>query len=455
MKRRVVYLIGVMIFFLSCGEALAQTSIKISGMAQIPNYNIAKAREDAISNALMSAVSVKALELISAQDAAKNFQKINEMISSRAKDFVETYKVLTEACVGKNCQVLVEAGIASEKLKQAMSAFGKIEDKPLTASSEPKAPENKPDINPPPPKQDDEIRFEPLPDIKPDPKPQPPADVKTPKSFSKVLMMVAEQNIDSPYPQYWWKSRIDASPTFSEKVMNAKLTEKGFSLVEHPNGIADPALRVSVMYQADIDNGDALKVGRVLKAELVIAGKTIVYAAPGTSSDRQQSFSATVTARVIRTDTGEQIASTMQTALVPSKDEVAGTKEALEKASTLAMEDLASQISAASQSKAAIPPDTAPPAAPSVMAEWIDMSVIGSANIGNFIRFRRGIGELQGVRELKVIESKGNEAKLSVSYEGSFQQFTDLLKKTDFQLFNIVIRETFQNKIKLELMPKP
>ena len=191
MKRRVVYLIGVMIFFLSCGEALAQTSIKISGMAQIPNYNIAKAREDAISNALMSAVSVKALELISAQDAAKNFQKINEMISSRAKDFVETYKVLTEACVGKNCQVLVEAGIASEKLKQAMSAFGKIEDKPLTASSEPKAPENKPDINPPPPKQDDEIRFEPLPDIKPDPKPQPPADVKTPKSFSKVLIMVA------------------------------------------------------------------------------------------------------------------------------------------------------------------------------------------------------------------------------------------------------------------------
>ncbi|NJL60127.1 MAG: hypothetical protein HC887_11320, partial [Desulfobacteraceae bacterium] len=68
---------------------------------------------------------------------------------------------------------------------------------------------------------------------------------------------------------------------------------------------------------------------------------------------------------------------------------------------------------------------------------------------------RRGVGEFQGVRELKVIESKGNEAKLSVSYEGSFQQFTDLLKQTDFQLFAVSIREAAQNRIKLELMPKP
>lgn len=447
-KSRKMYLTVITVFiFLCCGAEASQESkisVKTTGSVQITNYNVAKAREEAISNALMTAVNVKALEFLSAQDAAKNFQKINETVFTRYKDFIETYKVLAEACVGKTCQVMIEAGISSEMLKQAMSAFGKIEEK---QSSEPKL-DKLPEIKPQPPK-DDEIRFDPLPEIKHETKPQPPADVKTSKSLPKVLMMAAEQNIDSPYPQYWWKSRIDASLTFSEKIMNSKIAEKGFTIIEHPNGISDSALRISVMYQADIDNGDALKVGRLLQAEVVIAGKTIVYAVPGSSSDRQQSFSATVTARAIRTDTGEQIASTMQTAMIPNKDEVAGSKEALEKSSVLAMEDLSSQISAAWQGGASAKPES--PA----FVEWLELSVSGTANIGNFIRFRNTVSDIKGVRELKVLESKGNEAKLSVSFESSPQNFADMLKKTDFQVFNVNVKEVVQNRIKIELIIKP
>lgn len=447
-KSRKMYLTVIAMFiFLCCGAEASQeskTSVKTTGSVQITNYNVAKAREEAISNALTTAVSVKALEFLSAQDAAKNFQKINETVFARSKEFIETYKVLAEACVGKSCQVMIEAGISSEMLKQAMSAFGKIEEK---QSSEPK-PDKQPEIKPPP--KDDEIKFDPLPEIKYETKPQQPVDVKTPKSLPKVLMMVAEQNIDSPYPQYWWKSRIDASPTFSEKIMNPKITEKGFTIIDHPNGISDSALRISVMYQADIDNGDAVKVGRLLQTEVVIAGKTIVYAVPSSSSDRQQSFSATVTARAIRTDTGEQIASTMQTAMIPNKDEVAGSKEALEKASILAMEDLSSQISAAWHGGASVKPEFSP-----AFVEWLELSVSGTANIGNFVRFRKIVSEIQGVRELKVVESKGNEAKLSVSYESSPQNFADMLKKADFQVFNISIKEVVQNRIKIELIIKP
>jgi hypothetical protein len=433
-----------MLFLLLSGISLAEDgkTVKSAGTSPIYNNNIAKAREDAISHALAAAVNIKASEFLSGQDFARNFQKISEMSYSRNKDFIETYKVIAESCTGKTCQVLMEAGIAAEPLKQALSAFGKIETKSESFPNVAAIPTKKPDT---PSEPLPDIKHEPLPDIKPDPKP--PIEPKQPKALPKILLLLAEQNIENAYPQYWWRGNPQAS-VLSEKIISQKMTEKGFSIADHAGGIPDGSLRIFVMYQADIDNNDALKIGRMLQAEVVIAGKSMVYTVPG--SPGEPSFSATTTARAIRTDTGEQIGSTLQTALTVNKDESKGSKDALEKAAYLASEELAAHISIAWQVPAAPKPEIRP------ITEWIELSVSGASNIGNFIRFRKVLSEMPAVRELKVIESRGGEAKIGVSFEGgNAQALADVIKQTDFQLFAVAVRQVAENRIRLELVPKP
>lgn len=428
--------LGCLLFLLLSGISLAEDgkTVKSAGTSPIYSNNIAKAREEAITNALAAAVNIRASELLSAQDFARNFQKISEISYSRSKDFIETYKVIAESCAGKTCQVLMEAGIAAEPLKQAISAFGKIETKPEPLPAA--IPTKKPDMP-----------SEPLPDIQPDPKPQMPVEPKLPKALPRILLLVAEQNIENAYPKYWWRGSPQVS-VLSEKIISGKMTEKGFAIADHAGGIPDGSLRIFVIYQADIDNNDALKIGRMLQAEVVIAGKSMVYSVPG--SPGEPSFSATTTARAIRTDTGEQIGSTLQTALTVNKDESKGSKDALEKAAYLASEDLAAQISVAWQVTASPKPEIRP------AAEWIELSVSGVSNIGNFIRFRKVLSDMPAVRELRVLESRGGEAKLSVSFEGgNAQSLADVIKQTDFQLFGAAIRQVAENRIRLELVPKP
>ncbi len=440
--------LGCLLFLLLAGISLAEDgkTVKSAGTSPIYNNNIAKAREEAISYALAAAVNIKASEFLSGQDFAKNFQKINEISYSRAKDFIETYKIIAESCAGKICQVMMEAGISAEPLKQAISAFGKIETKPEPPAA---VPIKKPDT-PSEPLPDirheplPDIKHEPLPDIKPDP--TPPAEPK-PKALPKILLLMAEQNIENAYPQYWWRGSPQVS-VLSEKIISERMTKKGFAIADHSGGIPDGSLRIFVIYQADIDNNDALKIGRMLQAEVVIAGKSMVYSVPG--SPGEPSFSATTTARAIRTDTGEQIGSTLQTALTINKDESKGSKDALEKAAHLASEELAAHISIAWQTPASPKPEIRP------VTEWIELSVSGSSNIGNFIRFRKVLSEMPVVRELKVIESRGGEAKLGVSFEGgNAQSLADVIKQTDFQLFGVAIRQVAENRIRLEFVSKP
>ncbi|HAO23425.1 MAG: hypothetical protein BWK80_04220 [Desulfobacteraceae bacterium IS3] len=443
--------LACLLFLLLSGISLAEDgkTVKSAGTSPIYNNNIAKAREEAISYALAAAVNIKASEFLSGQDFARNFQKINEISYSRAKDFIETYKVIAESCAGKTCQVMMESGIAAEPLKQAISAFGKIETKPEPPNVA-AVPIKKPDT---PSEPLPDIRNEPLPDIKheplPDiqPVPKPPAEPIQPKALPKILLLMAEQNIENAYPQYWWRGSPQVS-VLSEKIISERMTKKGFAIADHAGGIPDGSLRIFVIYQADIDNNDALKIGRMLQAEVVIAGKSMVYTVPG--SPGEQSFSATTTARAIRTDTGEQIGSTLQTALTVNKDESKGSKDALEKSAHLASEELAAHISMAWQTPALSKPEIRP------VTEWIELSVSGSSNIGNFIRFRKVLSEMPAVRELKVIESRGGEAKLGVSFEGgNAQSLADVIKQTDFQLFGVAIRQVAENRIRLELLPKP
>jgi hypothetical protein len=201
-----------------------------------------------------------------------------------------------------------------------------------------------------------------------------------------------------------------------------------------------------VGYKPDLDNQEAVDIGSRLKADVVIVGKSIVY------NVGEQSFSGTVSARAIRTDTGEEIASTLQTAVKTDED------NALAAAGELAAAELSLQIAKAQQKvspQADRPWKEIPLGQKTEGTEGtLELSVSGTDRLGNFVKFRRTLAEMPMVKDIKIREMRSNEALIHVEVDGSTREFTDALAAKSFALFTVRVYDISQNALKVDLLPK-
>ena len=91
------------------------------GACQAANGNdIAKARECAISDALVEAVELAFINLVPRETIIENFKSLDAVLYKGSDIFIRDYKVLTESMSGDVYRVLVQATILSNALKQRM-----------------------------------------------------------------------------------------------------------------------------------------------------------------------------------------------------------------------------------------------------------------------------------------------------------------------------------------------
>jgi hypothetical protein len=153
-----------------------------------------------------------------------------------------------------------------------------------------------------------------------------------------------------------------------------------------------------------------------------------------------RSFKGIVSARAIRTDTGEEIAATKQTAVKANSDEIAGIREALATAGVQAANELALQIADAWQK------DTQEPSMVEILLE-------GTGNLANFVKFRTMLSHMTGVSEMQIKEMKSDQAIIVVFFQGSAKELADALILKTFETIGINIYEVSENHLKIELVP--
>lgn len=123
-----------------CGTAAAQRTedtrtLVVVGAAAVQGSNITAARDAAIANGLMQAVSLATVEIASPEGFAENFKKLSELLLDRPDEYIQDYKVLSEATFAKNHRVLVQATVAAPKIREALSAAGLLREKAATGSA--------------------------------------------------------------------------------------------------------------------------------------------------------------------------------------------------------------------------------------------------------------------------------------------------------------------------------
>ncbi|MBI5580202.1 MAG: hypothetical protein HY895_13705 [Deltaproteobacteria bacterium] len=117
-----------------CGTTAAQRTedtrtLVVVGAAVVQGSNIAAAREAAIANGLMQAVSLATVEIASPEVFAEHFKKLSERLLDRPDEYIQDFKVLSEATFAKNHRVIVQATVAGTKIRETLAGAGLLLEK--------------------------------------------------------------------------------------------------------------------------------------------------------------------------------------------------------------------------------------------------------------------------------------------------------------------------------------
>ncbi|MBW1754069.1 MAG: hypothetical protein JRJ46_13445 [Deltaproteobacteria bacterium] len=367
-------------------QSLIKTVVVI-GTGAIYKGDSARARETAVSASLVLAVDMVTVEILPIESIARHFKAINEIIFSQTGEFIQGYKVLAEFPAEKQYRVMVQAAVSIKALEEKLLEAGIMVAK---------------------------------------------------KAMPKPLFLVAEQHFDNLL-NYWWGKDSAFFEAIAEVSMAETLSSEGFSIIDHDNVMLNDEL-YTAYDKPDLNNQEAAAFGDLLQAEVVILGKSNALIVPNTMGTNIRSFKGSVAVRAIRTDTGAQIASTIQSAVTANSDEIAGSREALTMAGALAGKELASQIAAAWQQEDQLP-------------GMVEIVLEGTGNLANFIKFRSMLNDMPGVEEMQIKEIKFNQAIIMVTFQGSAKELADALILKTFESIGINIYEVSENSLRIGLVP--
>ena len=383
----IIFLTSLLLPVTATAEKKLQTSIvNVIGAGKVCNNNISESRKQAIANSLLSALDLVLSDIIARDSLIRNFEKLNKIFYKYTDQYITNYKVLAELSSGNRYIVMVQATVSTNKVKTKLANEGIL------------------------------LGKSPLP---------------------KILFLITEQNIYDSFPKYWWGNETVFLKSTGESVMAASMAEKGFYVINHAVGM--PSLdEDTINYPMNLNDMEAVKIGTRLKADIVVIGSAVASKTINTMGSNIRAFKGIIDVRVLRTNTGAEIAATKKDALSVNSDEIKGAEKALANAGQLVAEELSTQIIAALQDKK--------------KTEMLEVLVHGTENLSNFVMFRKTLESMPGITNVQIKEMNSGEATLIVLFQGNAKELADALMLKTFIMFGIDIKGLSENYLKIKLV---
>jgi hypothetical protein len=376
----VVVVVLVSTFSLSVGvyaqQRVQDKTFVVIGSSKLQGANIQAARDRAISESLVTAVALMTEEILKVDSLVENFPQVNTVI----------YENTTES--GKFYRVIVKATVAGKKIAKQLSKAGILR-----------------------------------------------AKIDLPS----VLFFISEQNLQDDSPRYWWGKQMGGFESISEATMADILKARGFTIVDHGGVGIGKLADWGAVIKPELTDEEALNLGARLQADVVILGAAVASPTASVMGDDLKSFKVVLNARVLGTETGDELADISRTSVTANVDETVGGREALKMAGTLAGDDLAIQLAAEWRKLAEKP-------------SRMEVLVEGTGNLAHFVKFRRALTGIPGVEGIRVKEIKPNETTLIIDYQGKAEQLASALMLQNFENFGINIYEISKQNLKVALV---
>lgn len=391
MVRIFKYCMVFTLMFLSVHLASAQETKTVSaeGVAAVQQNSVDIARDAAIEDAQKRAVEQAIGIMIDSQTQVENYQVISDKILSQIKGYITRYNVTGETRDGALLRVRITADVSLGKLNSDLSAIGVL----MGQMHKP-----------------------------------------------RTMIMIAEQNIGQNVNAWWLDPHAgQADMSVVENSFMDRFTEKGFSFIDHQ--AASKEIHVTAAYRVqNLSVDQARTLANQADAEVVIIGKAMAKLY-GDVGGGLMSVQADLSAKAVRTDTGQVIAATTQHAAAVHITETSAGTEALKKVANLAADDLMTKILAVYATETG---GTRP----------VAMTITG-LNKMQFVKFKDVLrNQVRGIKDLHERSFTNNIAKIEVDSKTSAQALSDELVLKDFGTFSVEVVNSTANTLELKVAPK-
>ncbi len=380
---------GIMAAVAALALAQETRSVSAEGVAAIQGNAKDIARDAAIEDAQKRAVEQAIGILIDSQTQVENYQLISDKILSQTKGYITHYSIAKESVDSGLLRVLINADVSLGKLTDDLSGIGIL----LGQMHKP-----------------------------------------------RTMIMIAEQNIGHDWHAWWWGTQHEQTDMgVVENTFVDIFTQKGFEFIDHAAAAKEIAVTPAYKTQ-DLNAQQAQILGGQADAEVVIVGKALAKLY-GDIGGGMKSVQADLSAKAVRTDTGQVIAAaTTHAAAVNITPETAGI-EALKKASQSAADQMMQKILAVYSKEAG-------------GTRSVNITING-LNKTQFAQFKDVLkNQMRGIKDLHERSFTGTTAKISVDSKVSAQTLSDDLVLKDFGTFAVEVVGSTANSLELKVTPK-
>jgi hypothetical protein len=386
-----VSLFGFLCIAASAIPLLAQETktVTAEGVAVIQGGARDLARDAAIEDAQKRAVEQAIGILIDSQTQVENYQLISDKILSQTKGYIKHYSVASETVEDTLLRVRINAEVALGQLTDDLSGIGIL----LGQMHKP-----------------------------------------------RTIVMIAEQNVGQAWYAWWWGIHAEQSDmSIVENTFMDAFTQKGFEFIDPQ--VAAKDIKVTPAYRVqNLTVTQAKTLAGQADAEVVITGQAVAKLY-GDIGGGMKSVQADLSARAVRVDTGQVIAtSTVHAAAVHISELTAGN-DALKKAASQAADEMIGKILAVYSKETG-------------GTRSINITVTGLSKM-QFVKFKNVLrNQVRGIKDLHERSFSGNTAKISVDAKGSAQSISDELLLKDFGSFTVEVISSTANTLELKVTPK-
>lgn len=371
-------------------ETGATRVLEVIGTGTIYRGNVAEARDNAIQDALRSAVERAVGLVLAPASVVQDFQLLSDRVYDQTQLFIDDYTVLTESKSGRHYRVLVRATASIRAVQERLRSTGILE---------------------------------------------------TNKGMPKVAFFLTEQNVGALGPEYLWRKGSggnDMSPT--ESAFSKTMREKGFVIVSRPDLNSDTASGWEPG-ASELTDEEAAKLGHAMGADFAIVGSAVARYSGNIRDEYMKSIEALVSARAVETESGTVTASSEATRTVVHFDQQAGGQEALVLSASEAAQGLAREMEAKWRKEAG-------------QAVVVELTVKGIQEYADFVKFRQKLKDnVPGVKNVSLRSIRAGEATMDVDIVGNARILADELMLQRFENLAVNIFEVSEKSVKLELIP--
>jgi len=378
-----------LLMFTHAASAQETKVVTAEGVAAIQQGAVDMARDAALEDAQKRAVEMAVGILIDSQTQVENYQLISDKILSQTKGYIKHYNIASETTDNGLLRVRINAEVALGQLNNDLSAIGIL----LGQMHKP-----------------------------------------------RTMIMIAEQNVGREWHAWWWGYQGEQTDIgVVENTFMDVFTQKGFEFIDH--AAAAKEIKVTAAYKIqNLSAEQAKTLGNQADAEVVIVGNAVAKLY-GDVGGGMKSVQADLSAKAIRTDTGQVIATvTTHAAAVHITDTTAGI-DALKKASNQAAEQMMEKILAVYSREAG-------------GTRSVDITITG-LNKTQFVKFKDVLrNQVRGIKDLHERSFNGTTARISVDSKVSTQTLSDDLLLRDFGAFTVEVVNSTANSLELKVSPK-